>query len=194
MISVESTDILLPCIHVGPAVIQDQRHYPYKKIISWEALLLGTHLCVCPVTSNFSEHIWLCIVLSLKSCVAIYHSWILEAWLYFSPQHSSFVFPESMSAILTETVSLTSTSRTHIVFAWLSEYIKIVKLHVLHAHCWSFLVRVNPPGPAQSANKSNWQKERSAKMRSVDFSQFGGGLLVSTCWYCGCGGFAGSDA
>lgn len=34
MISVESTDILLPCIHVGPAVIQDQRHYPYKKIIS----------------------------------------------------------------------------------------------------------------------------------------------------------------
>ena len=34
MLSVESTDILLPCIHLKPAVIQDQGCYPYKKIMS----------------------------------------------------------------------------------------------------------------------------------------------------------------
>lgn len=91
-ILVESTDMLLPCIHLRPAVIQGQWHYPYKKIMSWEAL--QTHSCVCPVTSNFSEHIWLYFVLSLKSCLAIHHLWILKARLYFPAQHSSSVFPD----------------------------------------------------------------------------------------------------
>lgn len=100
-----------------------------------------------------------------------------------------------MSAILTETVSLTSTSRTHIVFAWLSEYIKIVTLRVLHAHFWSFFSKGELPGACAEHEQKQLAERKISKDEISGFlPQFGGGPVVSTRWHWGRAGFVGSDA
>ena len=88
-----------------------------------------------------------------------------------------------MSAILTETVSLTSTSRTHIVFALLSEYIKIVKLRVLQKCTFlKFFSKGEFPGACAKHKQKQLAERKISKDEISGFlPQFGGGHLVSTC-------------